>query len=870
VSSQQLIRMGQHKPPSSRWMRFVDAVRSFTLGPYNAKDPALARLWSDGPPASSGVAVTEHNALNYAPVWAAVSVISGDVAHLPLVLYKREGNGKVRYVGHPLYRLLHDQPNPECTSMTFRRTLQAWALSWGNGYAEIEQNGGGKAQALWPVHPERVSLFRTPSLDLRYRIHNPNGPDTIHTPAEMLHIRGLGDDLLGYSVIARARESLGLGIAAERFGGTFFGNGSTFGGVLKHPGRLTPEAQANLRNSIEARHQGVDRAHKFLVLEENMEYETLGIPPDDAQFLETRQFQIADVARWFSIPPHKIGDLSRATFSNIEQQNIEYYQTTIVHWLETWEQELMTKLIAPSERNLQVIEHVTDAMLRGDSAGRAALESSQFSIGAITPNESRALDNRNPIPGGDRSFVPLNMIPLDRVDEWVTAQIEAQKAKANPPEPTGGGGGDVSAEGERAVSRVLEHLTQIAADAATRDEAARAVLDSIHRELDVALGEVRGRVEDARAEASTARADLATVQAKWEADRAEREAKALADLAKLAHLEAELARHGEIVTALEGDVQARTLELTAANDVREHYEHEAETLRGIAAAAATDKAVSEADANAARELAIQAESRAQAAQDTARVAAEGLGEARAALAAANDGGAGLVEKIETLEAAVEAADTASAEQAEAALRLASELAEAREAHTAELATLRHVMAAMEAERDETRAQAAELAAKVTATEEALQATASAHRSATLARAVSTIAAHRALIVDAMGRIVQRETDRARGHKTTPEKLRRWLDGFLVVHEPSCVETLLPAVRAHVAWAGSDEDPAVLTAGLVRAHLEEFAAQIRLAVDGDPDDYQTVLERILQRWQADRPDAVADDILRKEIEHVRAR
>ena len=234
--------------------------------------------------------------------------------------------------------------------------------------------------------------------------------------------------LTGYSVIGKARESIGLGAAAERFGGTFFGNGSSFGGVFEHPGTMTPNAQKSFAEAINSRHQGVDRAHKFLVVEEGMKYQRLGIPPNDAQFLETRQFQVTEIARWFGLPPHKLGDLTRATFSNIEQQAIDYYTGSLVTWLTAWEQELEAKLIAPSERGIQVIEHVVEGLLRGDAQSRATHYAQTFQVGGITPNEIRALENRNPIDGGDRSFVPLNMIPVDRLDEWIDAQIAAKLA----------------------------------------------------------------------------------------------------------------------------------------------------------------------------------------------------------------------------------------------------------------------------------------------------------------------------------------------------------------------------------------------------------------------------------------------------------
>ncbi len=427
---------------ASLWDRF----RSFTIGPTSLKDPVLRKYFSGGS-TSTGVSVSEYTALNYSAVWSAVNLIAGDVASLPLVLYRRVGKNKERYDSHPLYRLLHDAPNPEMSSITLRQTMQAHVLTWGNGYAEIERHVSGAPKYIWPITPERVQPFRGDSGALVYKVSNPKGADVYLDPIDMIHIPGLGwDGVQGYAPVDKARESVALGLAAERFGGAFYGNGSTFGGVISHPTKFsTPQARQNFEASLKNRHKGVDRAHGLLLLEEGMEYAQIGIPPDQAQFLESRQFQITEIARWFNVPPHKIGDLSRATFSNIEQQNIEYFQTTLIHWLEAWEQELMRKLISPLERNQQFIEHVVEGLLRGDSAGRAQLEQAEFRIGGLTPNESRALSNRNPVDGGDEAFVSMDAMPLSVAREYWQAQIESLKAKAQPPTTPAGDDADRAA-----------------------------------------------------------------------------------------------------------------------------------------------------------------------------------------------------------------------------------------------------------------------------------------------------------------------------------------------------------------------------------------------------------------------------------------
>jgi HK97 family phage portal protein len=426
----------------TRIQRFVDSLRSYWLGQWSSNSHDFGPFWGRGA-VSSGVVVNESTALNYSAVWAAVTLISSQIGNLPLVLYKKDGKGKTRYEGHPLYRLIHDRPNPEMTSFALREVLQAHVLTWGNNYAEIERNGSGRPSALWPITPDRVTPFRrSADRPLQYRVQQPDGGEVIIDAGDMLHIPGLGyDGTCGYSVISKARESFGLGIATERFGSTFFGNGATFGGVISYPGqRPTELADKNYREALEQKHQGPERAHKLLALYNGAKYERMGIPPNDAQFLETRTFQIDEVARWFNLPPHKLKELARSTNNNIEQQNLEYYIDCLAPWLKRWEQELNEKLISPLERNTQEIEFVADGLLRGDTAGRGVFYREQFNTASITPNDIRELENRNAVDGGDEPFVNTAMIPLGLSKDWWQAQIDEKRAnieklKQPPPPP---------------------------------------------------------------------------------------------------------------------------------------------------------------------------------------------------------------------------------------------------------------------------------------------------------------------------------------------------------------------------------------------------------------------------------------------------
>jgi len=502
-------------------------------------------------------------------VWSAVGQISSTVASLPLKLYKRlPDGGKEPYAGHKLYELLHDNPNSEMTSFIFRETLQAHLLTWGNAYAEIERDGAGRPVALWPIPPDRVDPFRDSRDRLVYRVRGDKLGDMVIPASDMLHLPGLGfDGLKGYSVVHMARESLGLGLAAERFGGTFFGNGSTFGGFLSHPARLSPEARQNIEASL-ARHQGPTRAHRILLLQENMSFvERKGVPPNDAQFLETRTFQIQEVARWFKISPYKLGDLSRATFSNIEHQAIEYYTDTIRPWLVRWEQELDRKLIAPLERRQQFTGFVIEGALRGDVASRYSAYAVGRQWGWLSADDVRSLENMNPLPSGQGGIylLPQNMVPADRIGEIIDKQVAPDPKPVAPP-PAAGQSDD---ETKSLVRRSIELLErrELALDVAV-DEA-KAELATVREALAASQGssvELRERLATAESrvdEAKQARSEVITALAlateheareKARAEAAEREVEALKLQRDGAEVALEVAIAGQQRAAQERDV----------------------------------------------------------------------------------------------------------------------------------------------------------------------------------------------------------------------------------------------------------------------------------------------------------------------------
>ena len=372
------------------------------------------RIGAYGTPA--GVTVTPTRAMELTAVYAAVRILAEGLASLPLVTYRRlAGGGKERASDHPLYALLHDQPNSDITSFVFRETLMGHLLLYGNAYAEIEYDAKGRVVALWPLQardtePRWVgeSLYYVTVLPEKF------GFKSVGLPAErVLHIRGLSPDgLTGYSPIRLARRAIGLAAATEEYGAAFFGNGAQPGGVLEHPGHMSDEAHTRLKKDWEELHQGLENSHRIAILEEGMKYDQITIPPEDAQFLETRKFQISEIARIFRVPPHMLADLDRATFSNIEEQSLEFVEYSLRPWLVRWEQEISRCLLTPAERQTYFAEFLVDGLLRGDVASRYAAYHTAWTDGWLTWNEIRERENMNPVEGGDVHFAPLNMMPV--------------------------------------------------------------------------------------------------------------------------------------------------------------------------------------------------------------------------------------------------------------------------------------------------------------------------------------------------------------------------------------------------------------------------------------------------------------------------
>ena len=372
---------------------------------------------------TSGKAVNERTAMQMTAVYACVRVLSEAVAGLPLHVYRYSEDGsKEKALKHPLYRLLHDEPNPEMSSFNFRETLMGHLLLYGNAYAQIIRNGRGEVAGLYPLMPAKMTVDRDSGGNLYY-LYSRGSDDAPEAgengqvylpPDQVLHIPGLGyDGIVGYSPIAMAKNAVGLGIATEEYGAKFFANDASPSGILEHPGVLkNPD---KVRESWNKLFRGSVNSHQIAVLEEGLKYQPIGISPDQAQFLETRKFQLNEIARIFRVPPHMVGDLEKSSFSNIEQQSLEFVKYTLEPWLMRWEQAMGRRLFTDSEKESYFIRFNVEGLLRGDYESRMNGYAVARQNGWMSANDIRELENLDRIPaelGGDLYLVNGSMTKL--------------------------------------------------------------------------------------------------------------------------------------------------------------------------------------------------------------------------------------------------------------------------------------------------------------------------------------------------------------------------------------------------------------------------------------------------------------------------
>ncbi len=398
--------------------------------------------------ADSGERVDEKSAMQIATVYACVRLLAETVAGLPLHLYRFTDDAekdKERARDHPLYKLLYRQPNPEMTSFSFRETMMTHLLLWGNAYAQIVRDGKNGILGLYPLLPENVEIDRAENGELFYTYHaytdevpGEHDKDIIFQRDEILHIPGLGfNGLVGFSPIAMMKNALGTTLAVEKYGSSFFKNGAQPAGVLEHPGVLKDPQK--IRDNWMNAYGGAGNAHKVAVLEEGMAYKPISLPPEDSQFLSTREFGVEEICRIFRVPPHMVQDLKRATFNNIEHQSIDFVMHTIMPWLVRIEQAIIKDVLIEEEQDQYFPKFNVDGLMRGDYQSRMNGYAVGFSNGFLSPNDIRRLENMDLIPadqGGDDYYLNGSYTKLKDAGSAYGANQVAEQEKAQTGEDT--------------------------------------------------------------------------------------------------------------------------------------------------------------------------------------------------------------------------------------------------------------------------------------------------------------------------------------------------------------------------------------------------------------------------------------------------
>lgn len=443
------------------------------------KDPATWLVdWFGGRQTAAGMRMTPEKALGLSTYFLCTRAISEDIAKLPFRVYRRRGcgtpavdlpaeerwllRGKDRLPDHPANKLLHEAPNADTTAMVFKETLTGHAVNWGGGFAEIERDGAGRPVAMHLIHPSRVQLDKTPGGRDRYKIRvDAVGVEYVYLlPAEVFHLHGLGGDgKRGYMLSVIAKEAIALGLSAERYGARFFQKDARPGGIIKHPQALGPDARTNIREAWIRAHAGETESHEVAIFEEGMEWQPIGVPPEEAQFLATREFNVEDVCRWFRFPPSKAMSMRGAPRANVEQQNISYAGDTLMPWAVRWEQEAKRKLF-PDEDGV-FAEIALQALLRGDMKARAEYYRIRFSIGSLNQNEIKELESENPIgPEGETYYVPSNLTPAALAAQGI---VSSGKPGGKPQERQGTIGVSTKRLARQAHALLAEALERVTA-----------------------------------------------------------------------------------------------------------------------------------------------------------------------------------------------------------------------------------------------------------------------------------------------------------------------------------------------------------------------------------------------------------------------
>jgi len=368
-----------------------------------------------GQKSSAGAQVNENTALNFSAVWSCVRILSETLAVVPIHLYRIQSDGKYIAVNHPVHRLIHSEPNQIMASFAWRETMMAHCALWGNGYSIIHRDQYFQPAELELVpHPTNVTPFIYKNR-LYYQIHGYNMP---FPSDDIFHFYGLGfTGVEGKSVLSVAREAIGSGLAMQEFGNRFFGNGSNMDGLLKTAAALKPDVRDRISKDWDAKYSGLSKSHKTVILEGGLEYQRIGIPPEDSQFLQSRLFSIEEIARFYRMQLHKLQHLEHATYSNIEHQAIEFVTDTMMPWYVRFEYECNRKLLSTKEKSEYFTKFNTNGLLRGDAQSRAILYRIMSDLGIYSVNEIRELEEKNSIEGGDKHLVQLNRTDLKNIGE---------------------------------------------------------------------------------------------------------------------------------------------------------------------------------------------------------------------------------------------------------------------------------------------------------------------------------------------------------------------------------------------------------------------------------------------------------------------
>lgn len=394
----------------------------------------LLALLGDSSESKSGIYVSSKKALQVSAVFACIKVISETIASLPLHLYKKTVNGKEKADNLDLYSILHYLPNNRTIQFDFWVMYIVNLLLTGDAFAYIKRDNSGKIRELWNIPSGKVTISKNQKTnELYYKVKDDEGNEVIYYPEQIMHTRGMRFDKADESLdpIALARDALGLSLALEEFGSKYFKNGASVGGIAEYPGALSDEAFERFKNSFYKEYQGVANSNKILFLEQGSKFTKTSNTPEESQSLESRKFQVIEIARFFNVPPHKIFDLDRATFSNIEHQSIEFVQSCISPLCVRLEQTIYKDLLMPRERRTLFAKFSLNGLLRGDINTRKEYYQSGIQNGYLSPNDVRALEDMNKIKNGDIYMINGNMMPLSKIEEVYKSRMATEGGDNN-------------------------------------------------------------------------------------------------------------------------------------------------------------------------------------------------------------------------------------------------------------------------------------------------------------------------------------------------------------------------------------------------------------------------------------------------------